>query len=76
MSKNSRPARRIHKATAKGWPLVVYIWMAGLGFLGYLSVRIALDAYPHPIHWLGGLVGALLGCGLGWLWYQRRGDIL
>lgn len=50
--------------------------MASLGFLGYLALRVGMDSYPHPIHWLGGLAGALLGCGIGWLWYQHRGDIV
>jgi hypothetical protein len=76
MSKTSRPAGSASKKAKDGWPLVVYVWTAGLGFLGYIVIRMALDAYPHPIHWLGGVGGALLGCGIGWLWYGRRGDIV
>ena len=59
----------------KEWPAVVYFWMFGLGFLSYLIARIALDGYPHPYHWLSGLVGAVLGIGVGWLWYRWRGDV-
>lgn len=76
MSKTARPAPKTRKQRSEGWPLVVYVWMVSLGFLGYLVVRIGFDAYPHPVHWLAGLGGAVLGCGVGWLWYYRRGDII
>lgn len=65
------------KPTRQEWPLVVYMWAIGLGFGGYLIVgRLLLASRPHPIHWLAGLVGGLLGVPLGWLWYRWRGDIL
>ena len=76
MSKVARLRPAARTKGKDGWPLVVYVWMAGLGFLGYVVIRMGLDAYPHPIHWLGGLGGVLLGCGIGWLWYHRRGDIV
>jgi len=63
-------------ASSKEWPLVVFIWMIGLGLLGYVFGRIAFDAMPHPVHWLSGLVGSLLGCVIGWLWYRLKGDVL
>ncbi len=59
----------------KEWPAVVYFWMIGMVFFGYVIGRIALDSYPHPYHWASGLVGGILGIGVGWLWYWKRGDI-
>jgi hypothetical protein len=60
----------------KEWPLVVYFWIAGLGLLSYAVTRVALDGYPHPIHWAAGLIGAVAGIFAGWLWYRWRGDII
>ena len=75
--------RRAAKAKGKSqihnreWPLVVYVWIIGLGFSGYLVVgRMLLAARPHPVHWAAGLAGAVLGIPIGWLWYRWRGDIL
>jgi hypothetical protein len=62
--------------TKKEWPLVVYFWIVGLGFMSYVVTRIALDGYPHPIHWASGLVGAIAGYFIGWIWYRWRGDII
>lgn len=60
----------------KETPLVVYMWALGLGLTGYLVIgRIVLDAQPHPIHWLAGLIGGILGIGVGWLWFRWRGDL-
>ena len=58
------------------WPLVVYMWMVGLGVFGYVVARIGLDGYPHPWHWASGFVGGLIGLLAGWAWYRWRGDIL
>jgi hypothetical protein len=52
------------------------MWIIGLGFVSYLVARIALNAYPHPIHWVFGAVGAVIGCFVGWLWYRWRGDVI
>lgn len=67
-----------HQKAAKkeGWPVVVYFGMIGLGLLSYVIARIALDGSPHPIHWVSGLVGGLVGFFAGWLWYRFRGDII
>jgi len=59
----------------KEWPAVVYLWIFGLAIFSYVIARIGLDAYPHPYHWLSGLVGGLAGIPVGWLWYRRRGDV-
>ena len=56
--------------------MVVYLWIGGLGLLGYIIGRIALDPLPHPVHWASGLVGALVGVPVGWLWYRWRGDVI
>ena len=72
---------KVSRPTANGvgqrkeWPAVVYFWMIGLTFGSYVVARIALDAYPHPYHWLSALAGGLAGIPLGWLWYRWRGDL-
>jgi len=59
----------------KEWPVVVYLGMFGMGFMSYIITRIVLDGYPHPIHWASGLVGAVIGFFVGWIWYRWRGDV-
>ena len=76
MSKRSRAAGSTAANTHLDWPLVVFVWIAGLGFTGYIIARIVLDSQPHPVHWASGLVGAVAGYFLGWLWYHWRGDII
>lgn len=76
MSKSARHTKGTAKPVRKDWPLVVYVWIAGLGFTSYIVVRIALDAQPHPLHWAAGLAGAILGYFVGWAWYRWRGDII
>lgn len=61
---------------SKDWPLVVYVWIAGLAILGYAVTRIGLYDSPHPIHWLSGLVGAIIGIFVGRVWYRWKGDII
>jgi len=77
MSKRIVKTRRKPERARREWPLVVYIWVVGLGVSGYVIVgRLLLATRPHPVHWLAGLVGALVGVPLGWLWYRWRGDVL
>lgn len=60
----------------KAWPAVVYFWAFGLAILGYTAARVGLSGFPHPYHWMTGLIGGLVGIPIGWLWYRWRGDIL
>ncbi|KAF0111988.1 MAG: Uncharacterized protein FD147_502 [Chloroflexi bacterium] len=60
----------------KEWPVVVYCWIVGMTFLGYVIGRIALDVYPHPFHWASALVGGIVGLLVGRVWYRKRGDII
>jgi hypothetical protein len=61
----------------KEWPLVVYMWAIGLGLVGYLVIgEMVFEIKPHPIHWLAGMVGIILGIGLGWIWFRWRGDVI
>ena len=55
---------------------MVYVWIIGLGFTSYVFARLALDGQAHPLHWVFGLVGAVIGYFVGRLWYRWRGDIL
>ena len=57
------------------WPAVVYFWVFGLAIFGYLIGRIGLNSFPHPYHWLSGLIGGVAGVPIGWLWYRWRGDV-
>ncbi len=76
MSKRIHPVKAPVGKARQDWPVVVYVWIGGLGFTGYAIGRIALDGRPHPLHWASGLAGAIIGCGVGWLWYRWRGDII
>ena len=76
MSKYAKPGKADAKKARPDWPLVVYVWIIGLGFAGYIIARIALDGQPHPLHWASGLAGAALGYCVGWMWYRWRGDII
>jgi hypothetical protein len=64
------------KKVRKETPLVVWLWTLGLGFLSYLVTRIALDGYPHPLHWASGAAGVVIGFLVGWLWYRWKGDVV
>ena len=75
MSRIKTSKTKIYKKS-KEWPLVVYVWIIGLAFFGYTVARIALDGYPHPLHWGSGFAGGLLGVLVGWAWYRWRGDII
>ncbi len=75
MSKQTKAVRGTAKTAQKDWPLVIYVWIIGLGLTGYFIGRIALDAQPHPWHWASGLIGAVIGYFVGWGWYRWRGDI-
>lgn len=76
MSKTSKPSKKEKKQIKEDWPLVVYMWIVGLAILGYVTARIALDGYPHPIHWISGIAGGLLGYPAGWLWFRWKGDVI
>ena len=76
MSKSNNSAKSAHRPAHQEWPLVIYVWVIGLGFTGYLIARIALDGQPHSVHWSSGLIAAGLGYFMGWLWYRWRGDII
>ncbi len=75
--KSTKPLKKSDKKEKQDTPVIVYMWVIGLGVLGYLVVGEAIfETRPHPIHWLAGLIGGLAGIPLGWLWYRWRGDVL
>jgi hypothetical protein len=59
--------------TTPGIPLIVFFWAFGLGLLGYIGSRFMFTL--HPLHWLSGAGGVLLGIVIGYIWYLKRGDI-
>jgi hypothetical protein len=71
----SKTASKAEVEKKKEWPVVVYLWIIGLGFSSYLVARVALNSYPHPYHWASGIAGAVLGVAVGWIWYRWRGDV-
>jgi len=75
MSNKYRIVKRTEKAARREWPAVTYIGIFAGAILGYTIARIALNSFPHPYHWAGGLLGAVLGLGGGWVWFRLRGDI-
>lgn len=74
--KTANPPKKSGKKKQKDWPTVVYMWAFGLGFLSYVAAEVGFrTTEPHPIHWLAGLVGGIVGIGIGWLWFKWRGDV-
>jgi len=74
--KPTKSSKRPEKKEQKNWPAVVYIWIIGLAFGGYLIMEFGWrDSLAHPFHWLGGIAGGLIGIPFGWLWYRWRGDV-
>lgn len=73
VSKTASTSRTVER---KEWPVVIYLWVFGLAILGYVIGRVGLAAFPHPYHWMSGLVGGLAGVPIGWVWYRWRGDVL
>jgi hypothetical protein len=71
MPKKEKPRNTEKKLT----PITVIIVAVALGFTGYLAAEIILNNQVHPIHWLGGLVGVVLGYFFGWWIFSKRGDI-
>jgi hypothetical protein len=49
--------------------------MVGLGILAYVAGQVVLDANNHPVHWLLGFIGLVVGCLIGWIWYKFRGEM-
>ena len=74
MSRHTKLAKT--KVAKEGWPLVVFVGIFSIGFIGYLFGRLVFIAQPHPIHWALALIGAVAGGFIGWLWYRWRGDIV
>jgi len=66
-------AGREKSKTDKGIPLIVVFWALGLGLLGYIGSRFVFT--EHPLHWLSGAGGILLGVVIGYIWYFKRGDV-
>ena len=50
------------------WP--VDIGIAGDCILGYIFAWIGLIGYFHPSHWVAGLIGAVVGSFVGWVWFK------
>lgn len=59
--------------TSQGIPLIVIYWAFGLGLLGYIGSRFFVST--HPLHWVSGVAGLLLGIIIGYVWFLKRGDV-
>lgn len=70
MTKNKKP-----KPKKELIPITVYICAAGLGIIGYFIGEFVLNSGPHPLHWVGGIVGVGFGYLLGKALVSRVGDI-
>lgn len=58
-------------------PVVIYIWVIGLFLVFWLvGGEAILGTRPHPLHWVAGVVGGIIGIPVGWLWYRWRGDVI
>ena len=55
-------------------PITVYVSAFMFGVIGYFAGQFFLGEI-HPLHWLTGILGMILGYFLGWRIYHRRGDI-
>lgn len=55
-------------------PITVYVSAFMFGVIGYFAGQFILGEI-HPLHWLTGILGIILGYFLGWSIYHRRGDI-
>lgn len=64
---------RVKPKTAPGIPLIVFYWAFALGLLGYIGSRFFFT--EHPLHWVSGASGLLLGTLIGYIWYYKRGDV-
>lgn len=76
MSKADKRKIVVSKKARQYTPVIVYFGVLGVAFLSYVVARIALAAYPHPVHWASAVAGAIAGYFLGWAWYRWRGDII
>lgn len=52
-------------------------WQVDLGIaagciVGYLFAWFCLLGYSYPAHWIGGVMGALIGGLVGWSWFRLR----
>jgi hypothetical protein len=75
-TKVSKTLSSTGKEKKKEWPVVVYFWTFGLGALGYVLSNVGLVHLPHSYHWVTGIIGAVAGILIGWVWYRWRGDII
>jgi hypothetical protein len=75
-SKVSKTLFSTKKKKRKECPVVVYFWTFGLGALGYILSSVGLLHLPHSYHWMTGIIGAVAGMLIGWIWYRWRGDII
>jgi hypothetical protein len=71
----STKRQRKTKRSSSGLPFVAVVGTMSGFLLAYLVAEVVLSAKPHPLHWLVAATGAVLGAGLGYMWFRLRGDI-
>lgn len=60
MSKRPRPTKR-KRQEREGLSLLIFGTLLGGALLGYMAGEWVFAAQPHPVHWIGIPVGAVLG---------------
>lgn len=73
MSKKKNRVARKQKGELTS--ITVYVTAFMFGVVGYLGGQFALDEI-HPLHWLTGILGIVLGYFVGRKIYRSKGDIL
>lgn len=63
-------AQVLHFTRNPDWP--VDIGIAAGTILGYIFAWIGLICYLYLEHWMAGILGALVGGFVGWLWFLLK----
>ncbi len=77
MGRHTRRAVQVRRVerTSTLMPLIALVLMFTGIFVGYFGARVVAPENAHPTHWAITALVALLGYGVGMLWYHVRGDI-
>jgi hypothetical protein len=74
--KDSKHRNEPETKKSREWPVVVDFGTFGLAIFGYTLSNLGVLHNPHSYHWLTGVLDAIAGLIIGWVWYRWRGDIV